>query len=70
MEKKKCFEVSVYFEGVMNYTVEAESEEDAKSQADAMFNEENSEVVFANIAQTTTTVDMEVDAVQPKISES
>lgn len=63
MEKKKCFEVSVYFEGVMNYTVEAESEEDAKSLADAMFSKENGEVVFANIAQTVTTVEMETDIV-------
>ena len=64
MERRlKCYEVNVVFEGCVKYTVEAKSEEDAKKQADALFAEENPTVVQANVTQTTTTVDAEVDAV-------
>lgn len=64
MEKKmRCYEVSVYFEGVMKYTIEAANEKEAKSRADALFAEESGEIVLANVAQTTTTVDMEATEV-------
>lgn len=59
----KCFEVNVVFEGCMKYSIEAKNKEDAKIQADALFDEETPAAIQANVMQTTTTVDMEVDAI-------
>ena len=60
---RKSYEVNIVFEGVVQYTVEAKNEEDAKKQADALFAEESPSVIQANVMQTTTTVDKEVDAI-------
>lgn len=59
----KCYEVNVVFEECMKYTIEAKNEENAKRQADALFAEESPATIQANVMQTTTTVDMEVDTI-------
>lgn len=45
----KKYLVSVYFEGIIEYEVEANNDTEAREEAEAMFNEEDARVVQSSI---------------------
>lgn len=47
--KEKSFEISIHFEGCVNYTVEAENIEEAKAKAIQEFDNESDRDIVSNI---------------------
>lgn len=45
----KQYLVSVYFDGIIEYEVEANNDTEAREEAEAMFNEEDARVVQSGI---------------------
>lgn len=45
----KTYSVTVYFEGTIDYEIEADSEADAKAKAEEMFNEEDAREVQVGV---------------------
>ena len=45
----KKYLVSVYFDGIIEYEVEANNDTEAREEAEAMFNEEDARVVQSGI---------------------
>lgn len=45
----KKYLVSVYFDGIIDYEVEANNDTEAREEAEAMFNEEDARVVQSSI---------------------
>lgn len=47
MDKK--YSVAVYFDGIIEYEVEANNDTEAREKAEAMFNEEDARVVQSSV---------------------
>ena len=45
----KKYLVSVYFEGIIEYEVEADSDTEAREEAEALFNEEDARLIQSGI---------------------
>ena len=45
----KKYLVSVYFDGIIEYEVEADNDTEAREEAEALFNEEDARVVQSSI---------------------